>query len=63
MWTNVTSTPVTVSSVALVFGATGDAGSPIGYVLYAAIVDNVSPPILVLPNYSVTFTYTMLYAI
>jgi len=63
MWTNVTSTPVTVSSVALVFGATGDAGSPIGYVLYAAIVDNVSPPILVLPNYSVTFTYTMLYAV
>jgi hypothetical protein len=62
-WTNVTSSPVIVSSVALVFGMTGDAGSPIGYVLYAAIVDNVSPPILILPNYSVTFTYTMLYAV
>ena len=62
-WTNATSTPVTVSSVALVFGATGNAGSPIGYVLYAAIVDNVSPAVLVLPNYSVTFTYTVLYAV
>jgi len=62
-WTNVTSSPVIVSSVALVFGVTGDAGSPIGYVLYAAIVDNVSPPILVLPNYSVTFTYNVFYAV
>jgi len=62
-WTNVTSSPVIVSSVALVFGMTGDPYTPNDYFLYAAIVDNVSPPILVLPNYSVTFTYTMLYAV
>jgi hypothetical protein len=62
-WTNVTSSPVVISSVALVFGATGDAGSPIGYVLYAAIVDNVTPAVVINPGYSVTFTYTMLYAV
>jgi hypothetical protein len=62
-WTNVSSSPVIVSSVALVFGVTGDAASPVGFLLYAAIVDNISPAVLVLPNYSVTFTYTMLYAV
>jgi hypothetical protein len=62
-WTNVSSSPVIVSSVALVFGATGDAASPVGYLLYAAIVDNVSPPVLINPGYSVTFTYTILYAV
>jgi len=62
-WTNVTSSPVVVSSVALVFGVTGDMESPVGYLLYAAIVDNVTPAVVINPGYSVTFTYTLLYAV
>jgi hypothetical protein len=62
-WTNVTSSPVIVSSVALVFGATGDMENPVGYLLYAAIVDNVTPAVIIDPGYSVTFTYTLLYAV
>jgi len=62
-WTNVSSSNVVVSSVALVFGVTGDPVAPNTYYLYAAIVDNISPPVLVLPNYSVTFTYNMFYAV
>jgi len=61
-WTNVSSSPVLVSSVALVFGVTGDPFAPNYYFLYAAIVDNVTPPVLISPNYSVTFTYILLYA-
>jgi len=62
-WTNILNTPVVVSSVALVFGATGDMESPVGYLLYAAIVDNVTPAVVINPGYSVTFTYTLLYAV
>jgi hypothetical protein len=62
-WTNVLNTPVVVSSVALVFGVTGDMESPVGYLLYAAIVDNVTPAVVINPGYSVTFTYTLLYAV
>jgi len=62
-WTNVTSTPVIVSSVALVFGMTGDPYTPNDYFLYAAIVDNVTPAVVINPGYSVTFTYTLLYAV
>jgi len=62
-WTNVTSTPVIVSSVALVFGASGDPIAPNYYILYAAIVDNVTPAVVIDPGYSVTFTYTLLYAV
>ena len=62
-WTNVTGSPVVVSSVALVLGMTGDMPSPIGYILYAAIVDNVTPAVVIDPGYSVTFTYTLLYAV
>jgi len=63
MWTNVTSTPVIVSSVALVFGMTGDPYTSNVYFLYAAIVDNVTPAVVIDPGYSVTFTYTLLYAV
>jgi len=62
-WTNVTGSPVVVSSLALVFGMTGDMPSPVGYLLYAAIVDNVTPAIVINPKYSITFTYTLLYAV
>jgi hypothetical protein len=62
-WTNVTSSPVTVSSVALVFGVTGDTDISVGYLLYAAIVDNVTPAVIIDPGNSVTFTYTLLYAV
>ncbi len=62
-WTNVSSSPVMVSSVALVFGASGHPIFPTPYFLYAAIVDNVIPPVLISPNYSVTFTYILLYAV
>jgi len=62
-WTNVTGSPVLVSSVALVFGASGDMPSPVGYLLYAAIVDNVTPAVVINPGYSVTFTYILLYAV
>ena len=62
-WTNVTSSPVVVSSLALVFGMTGDMPSPVGYLLYAAIVDNITPAIVINPKYSITFTYTLLYAV
>jgi hypothetical protein len=62
-WTNVTSTPVIVSSVALVFGTSGDPVAPNYYFLYAAIVDNVTPAVVINPGYSVTFTYTLLYAV
>ena len=62
-WTNVTGSPVVVSSVALVLGMTGDMPSPVGYLLYAVIVDNVTPAVVVNPGYSVTFTYTLLYAV
>ena len=62
-WTNVTGSPVIVSSVALVFGVTGDMESPVGYLLYAAIVDNVTPAVVIDPGYSVTFTYALLYAV
>jgi hypothetical protein len=62
-WTNVTSSPVVVSSVALVFGVTGDMPTPVGYLLYAAIVDNITPAVVINPGYSVTFTYTLLYAV
>jgi len=37
--------------------------SPIGYILYAAIVDNITPAVVINPGYSVTFTYTLLYAV
>jgi len=62
-WTNVTGSPVMVSSVALVFGMTGDMPTPVGYLLYAAIVDNVTPAVAINPGYSVTFIYTLLYAV
>jgi len=62
-WTNVTGSPVIVSSVALVFGASGDPIAPGSYFLYAAIVDNVTPAVVINPGYSVTFTYTLLYAV
>jgi hypothetical protein len=62
-WTNVTSSPVIVSSVALVFGMSGDPLAPNYYLLYAAIVDNVTPAVVIDPGYSVTFTYTLLYAV
>jgi hypothetical protein len=62
-WTNVTGSPVIVSSVALVFGVNGDTDNPVGYLLYAAIVDNVTPAVVIDPSYSVTFTYTLLYAV
>jgi len=62
-WTNVTGSPVVVSSVALVFGASGDPMAPKYYFLYAAIVDNVTPAVVIDPGYSVTFTYTLLYAV
>jgi len=62
-WTNVTGSPVIVSSVALVFGMTGDPYTPNDYFLYAAIVDNVTPAVVINPGYSVTFTYTLLYAV
>jgi len=62
-WTNVTGSPVIVSSVALVFGMTGDPYTPNVYFLYAAIVDNVTPALIINPGYSVTFTYTLLYAV
>jgi len=62
-WTNVLNTPVVVSSVALVFGMTGDPYTPNDYFLYAAIVDNVTPAVVIDPGYSVTFTYTLLYAV
>jgi hypothetical protein len=62
-WTNVTSSPVVVSSVALVFGATGDPYAPNVYILYAAIVDNVTPAVVINPGYSITFTYILLYAV
>jgi len=62
-WTNVTSSPVIVSSVALVFGVTGDPYAPDDFFLYAAIVDNVTPAVVIDPGYSVTFTYTLLYAV
>ena len=62
-WTNVSSSPVMVSSVALVFGVSGDPIAPDIYFLYAAIVDNVSPPVLISSNYSVTFTYYIYYAV
>jgi hypothetical protein len=74
-WTNILSTPVIVSSVALVFGASGDpiapgylalafgTSGPGYYILYAAIVDNVTPAVVIDPGYSVTFTYTLLYAV
>jgi len=62
-WTNVTSSPIVVSSVALVFGMAGDPYTPNVYFLYAAIVDNVTPPVVINPGYSVTFTYTLLYAV
>ena len=62
-WTNVSSSPVMVSSVALVFGASGNPIAPDIYFLYAAIVDNVTPPVLISPNYSVTFTYYIIYAV
>jgi hypothetical protein len=63
MWANATSSPVTVSSVALVFGVSGGPITPNNYYLYAAIVDNVSPYVIINPGYSVTFTYTLLYAL
>jgi hypothetical protein len=62
-WTNVLNTPVVVSSVALVFGMTGDPYTPNDYFLYAAIVDNVTPAVVIDPGYSITFTYTLLYAV
>ena len=62
-WANVTGSPVVVSSVALVFGMTGDPYTPNVYFLYAAIVDNVTPALIINPGYSVTFTYTLLYAV
>jgi len=62
-WINVTGSPVVVSSVALVFGASGDPLAPDYYFLYAAIVDNVTPAVVINPGYSVTFTYTLLYAV
>jgi hypothetical protein len=62
-WTNVSSSNVVVSSVALVFGVTGDPVAPTTYYLYAAVVDNISPAVLIKPNYSVTFTYNMFYAV
>jgi hypothetical protein len=62
-WTNVSSSPVMVSSVALVFGVSGHPTFPTPYFLYAAIVDNVIPPILISPNYSVTFTYYIYYVV
>jgi len=62
-WTNVTGSPVIVSSVALVFGASGDPIAPNYYILYTAIVDNVSPPVFISSNYSVTFTYYIIYAV
>jgi hypothetical protein len=52
-----------VSSVALVFGASGNPIAPDIYFLYTAIVDNVSPPVLISSNYSVTFTYYIIYAV
>ena len=62
-WTNVSGSPVVVSSVALVFGASGQPFAPNVYFLYAAIVDNVTPAVVINPGYSVTFTYTLLYAV
>jgi len=62
-WTNVTGSPVVVSSVALVFGASGDPIAPKYYFLYAAIVDNITPAVVIDSGYSVTFTYTLLYAV
>jgi len=62
-WTNVSNSPVMVSSVALVFGTSGSPFTPNSYFLYAAIVDNVTPPVLISPNYSVTFTYYIYYAV
>jgi len=62
-WTNVSSSPVMVFSVALVFGVSGYPTALSSYYLYAAIVDNVSPPVLISPNYSVTFIYNIFYAV
>jgi len=62
-WTNVSGSPVIVSSVALVFGVSGGMLAPNYYLLYAAIVDNVTPAVVIDPGYSVTFTYTLLYAV
>jgi len=42
---------------------TGDPYTPNVYFLYAAIVDNVTPALIINPGYSVTFTYTLLYAV
>jgi len=62
-WTNISSSPVMVSSVALVFGTSGHPMFPTPYFLYAAIVDNVIPPVFISPNYSVTFIYHIYYAV
>ena len=62
-WTNVTGSPVIVSSVALVFGVGGGMPSPIGLFLYAAIVDNVIPAVVINPGYSTTFTYYIYYVV
>jgi len=64
-WFNISSSPVTVASMALVFGlidvknASGCSASP----YYAAIVDNFPSPIVVSPGWYISVSYTMYFPV
>lgn len=54
---NVSGATVTIASVALVAAAYATLSG--GGILYAAMVDNVNPPLSLPPNYYITVTYTI----
>jgi hypothetical protein len=72
-WLNMSSSPVTIASMALVFAvfalapAEGNSSGPQSLVRilvpYAAIIDNLSTPIAVWPGYLITVSYTIYFPV
>jgi len=64
-WHNISSSPVTVASMALVFGLI-DIKNPSSCVVspnYAAIVDNLPSPVVVSPGWYITVSYTIYFPV
>jgi hypothetical protein len=64
-WLNMSGSPVTVGSMALVFGFIDikNVGSGSVYPFFAAIVDNLPSPITVQPGYLITVSYTIYFPV